>query len=233
MKIISISKIDFEKLLDNDFKENNMNKINFIAKTAFNTMQIIRKYNEESEIETFDKLNLERKKQLYKTVYAALNDKEITAKDLHKAWEKAKLEDGWTYGEKTDRKNKIHNCLIPFEKLNVFQRMKDDIFIEITKNLSLELFNEEKQTERKISIKKFLDLDRDEFDCYYYTIATKEEFQNILNDKNYYKLVFDNNHNKVKEAISSVKLEWDYSSEGLEGLEGTGVEYIIIAKKIN
>jgi hypothetical protein len=47
---------------------------------------------------------------------------------------KLKLKDNWEYGIKTDRKNKIHNCLVPFELLNYYQILKDIIFIDVVKS---------------------------------------------------------------------------------------------------
>ena len=106
-----------------------------MAKTAFNTMQIIRKYNREDDIETWDKLNYERKKQVRGTVNAVIENPYITAKEIHIKWENIKLKDGWKYAPATDRSKKLHACLVPFEKLNDYQKMKDDIFIEIVKNI--------------------------------------------------------------------------------------------------
>jgi hypothetical protein len=112
-----------------------MFKNEFMAKVAFNTMQVVRKYNNETDIETWDLLNEKRKIQVMKTVEAVLKNPEITACDMHDEWEKAKLDDGWTYAPVTDRKNKKHACLVDFELLNDYQKMKDDIFIEIVKNI--------------------------------------------------------------------------------------------------
>jgi len=117
-----------------------MNKKEFIGKVAFNVLQIVRKYNNEDQIENWNDLNQERKNQVLKTVEAVFNNPKITAYDMHDEWEKAKLDNGWKYAPVTDRSKKLHSCLVPFEALNIFQKMKDDIFIETVKQLiSLEV----------------------------------------------------------------------------------------------
>lgn len=124
----------FEDLI-NTLEVKRMYKKEFMAKIAFNTMQVIRKYNKENEIETWDCLNEERKVQVIKTVEAVIKNPDITAYDMHDEWKKAKIENGWSYAPVTDRKNKKHNCLVDFELLNDYQKMKDDIFIQIVKNI--------------------------------------------------------------------------------------------------
>jgi len=119
---------------------NKMNEKEFIGKVAFNVLQIVRKYNNEDQIENWNDLNQERKNQVLKTVEAVFNNPKITAYDMHDEWEKSKLDNGWKYAPVTDRSKKLHSCLVPFEALNIFQKMKDDIFIETVKQLiSLEV----------------------------------------------------------------------------------------------
>lgn len=106
-----------------------------IAKIAFNMIQVIRIYNNESDIENYDNLDYERKSQVMKTVDAVVENPYITAQDMHKEWADAKLFDGWRYGPETIRKEKLHNCLVPFEMLGTLQKLKDDLFIKIVKEL--------------------------------------------------------------------------------------------------
>jgi hypothetical protein len=42
---------------------------------------------------------------------------EILAELEHRCWNAERWLSGWTFGEKTDRSRKIHNCLVPYEKL--------------------------------------------------------------------------------------------------------------------
>jgi hypothetical protein len=110
-------------------------KIQEIAEIAFNLIQVVRKYNDESDIETWNDLNHERKTQVLKTVNAVLENPEITAKQMHFEWAKAKVDNGWKYAPETNRSKKLHSCLVNFEDLNVFQQMKDDLFNETVRQL--------------------------------------------------------------------------------------------------
>lgn len=110
-------------------------KIQEIAEIAFNLIQVVRKYNDESDIETWNDLNQERKTQVLKTVNAVLENPEITGKEMHTAWAEAKIYNGWKYAPVTDRSKKLHSCLVNFEDLNVFQQMKDDLFNETVRQL--------------------------------------------------------------------------------------------------
>jgi hypothetical protein len=49
----------------------------------------------------------------------------------HNAWMNDKIKYGWVYGEVKDEEAKTHPCIVPFEKLPVFQQKKDRLFCEI------------------------------------------------------------------------------------------------------
>ncbi|MCS7214937.1 MAG: RyR domain-containing protein [Thermodesulfovibrio sp.] len=58
------------------------------------------------------------------------------AKKLHEAWVKEKLEQGWKYGEVTDKNSKIHSSLIPYEELTEEEKEIDRMYVrEISKIL--------------------------------------------------------------------------------------------------
>ena len=42
---------------------------------------------------------------------------EAMAKNVHEIWAQARINQGWTYGDKRDDENKLHPCLIPYEEL--------------------------------------------------------------------------------------------------------------------
>lgn len=56
--------------------------------------------------------------------------------DQHNAWMKDKLENGWTYGEEKNVEKKKHPCLVPYNQLSEFQKMKDKLFIAIVDALN-------------------------------------------------------------------------------------------------
>ena len=59
--------------------------------------------------------------------YHILNP-DATPENSHEKWLKFKEEDGWTYGPIKDSEKKEHPCMVPYEKLNQFDRSKDYIF---------------------------------------------------------------------------------------------------------
>jgi hypothetical protein len=48
--------------------------------------------------------------------------------DLHQAWMKKKLADGWVYGKVKDPEQKTHPCLVPYDQLPKEQQLKDSLF---------------------------------------------------------------------------------------------------------
>ena len=42
---------------------------------------------------------------------------ERIAENVHEVWAKARMDEGWTYGEKRDDVHKKHPCLVPYDEL--------------------------------------------------------------------------------------------------------------------
>ena len=42
---------------------------------------------------------------------------ERLAENVHEVWAKARIDEGWTYGEKRDDIHKKHPCLVPYDEL--------------------------------------------------------------------------------------------------------------------
>lgn len=53
-----------------------------------------------------------------------------THEELHAAWSKSRLADGWVHGPVKDFATKRHPCLVPYAELPEAQRRKDAIFAE-------------------------------------------------------------------------------------------------------
>lgn len=66
-------------------------------------------------------------------VKAIIDNPNVTPADLHDAWSKERMDDGWVYGEVKDEDKKTHPCLVPYDKLPPHQRFKDHLFNNIVK----------------------------------------------------------------------------------------------------
>lgn len=53
------------------------------------------------------------------------------AKQIHDEWSREKINAGWTWGPVTDKANKIHRDLVPFEVLATTPELKDDIAYDV------------------------------------------------------------------------------------------------------
>ena len=42
---------------------------------------------------------------------------ERIAENVHEVWAKARMDEGWTYGGKREKKKKKHPCLVPYDEL--------------------------------------------------------------------------------------------------------------------
>lgn len=63
---------------------------------------------------------------------------ERLAEAAHKVWMDGKLRDGWKFGPVTVKDKKIHNCLIPYNRLNESDKESDrDMVRGIPKILAL------------------------------------------------------------------------------------------------
>lgn len=70
-------------------------------------------------------------------VQAYLDNPGITPERSHENWMKLKEEGGWVYGETKDPDKKTHPCMVPYSDLPPKQRVKDALFLNVIKALSL------------------------------------------------------------------------------------------------
>lgn len=106
------------------------NKKFSLEKLVFDLVNIVRKHNDEPDIEEYDNISVERKWQQLENIMKISVNSDITPEEEHKIWMKLKKKDGWKHGKKIDRENKIHDCLVPYEKLNDLQKFKDYLAIK-------------------------------------------------------------------------------------------------------
>lgn len=64
---------------------------------------------------------------------------EQTPKKSHEGWLAQKLAEGWKYGPVKDPVKKEHPCILPYDDLPAFQKLKDDIFIATVREVAAEI----------------------------------------------------------------------------------------------
>lgn len=57
----------------------------------------------------------------------------------HESWMKEKVDAGWVYGQVKDPVAKTHPCIVPYEQLPEFQKIKDYLFIAVVNALAWDL----------------------------------------------------------------------------------------------
>ena len=53
----------------------------------------------------------------------------------HDYWMAHKVADGWKYGKVKDEKKKTHPSIVPYEKLPLFEKQKDALFVAVIEAL--------------------------------------------------------------------------------------------------
>lgn len=61
----------------------------------------------------------------------------LTPEEMHGNWSRFKREHGWVYGDVKDPDEKTHPCLVPYDELPDEQRVKDDLFSNIVKAMTI------------------------------------------------------------------------------------------------
>ncbi|MBB0231795.1 hypothetical protein FOE67_20425 [Streptomyces calidiresistens] len=59
----------------------------------------------------------------------------VGPEELHEAWCRHRLADGWRWGPTKDPELKTHPCLVPYGELPAVQRVKDDLFLTVVRVL--------------------------------------------------------------------------------------------------
>lgn len=104
-----------------------------VAALASQIINAVRLVNGEDELESFDMLSAKEQTARAQNVKIVIDNPGLSQEAQHVEWVKLMIGLGWRWGEVTDRKNKIHNCLVSYEDLPFLQKLKDHLFIETAK----------------------------------------------------------------------------------------------------
>lgn len=77
----------------------------------------------------------EMRQSCIKGVAMVLANPDVSPQQLHEAWCKERLTNGWRFGEVFEPSLKIHPALRPWEDLPLAQRKTDDLFRAVVKAL--------------------------------------------------------------------------------------------------
>lgn len=66
-------------------------------------------------------------------VQRVIDNPSITDEALHDSWVETKRSQGWVYGEVRSDEQKHHPCMVPYNELPAYQRLKDALFRNIVK----------------------------------------------------------------------------------------------------
>jgi len=66
--------------------------------------------------------------------------------ELHGSWMQAYLEMGWVYGEKYDRRARVHPDLVPYAQLGQLEQDKDAVFVMLCEIARLYIYDQEAAT---------------------------------------------------------------------------------------
>ena len=109
---------------------------------AFMVHEMVRAFNYVAYAHGYDKnmkafldLDTQEKVRIIEAVKREAETPTANNEDSHARWMKARLEDGWKWGEKLDRANKIHPNLKPYKDLPASEKLKDTLFKSIVGEL--------------------------------------------------------------------------------------------------
>lgn len=62
----------------------------------------------------------------------------VTPQEHHEMWRRFKEAAGWKYGAEKDPLRKTHPCMVPYEELPEYQKVKNRVFLYIVMALTLD-----------------------------------------------------------------------------------------------
>jgi hypothetical protein len=90
-----------------------------------------------SLVVAWDHLSLESQELAVKAIEHIFENDLQTPEEFHNLWMEGKIDTGWTYG-KFSLENKTHPAILPYNELSDTEKLKDIIWIALTKTWKLE-----------------------------------------------------------------------------------------------
>lgn len=106
-----------------------------IAKVAHEANRRWCQINGDHSLPVWEECDIAHQTGLIRGVQFHIDNPDASETASHDNWMRQKLADGWVWGPRLDRENKIHPNLVPFDSLPKYQQAKDILFKNIVKSL--------------------------------------------------------------------------------------------------
>jgi hypothetical protein len=105
------------------------------AKLAHNLNNTLRGFLIEPPNVPWDELDEESKHRALVGVAFAAENPDLTPKECHAKWVETMANDGWRVGDNVDYVRKEHPSMVPYSQLPEPQKLKDQLFLAIVREI--------------------------------------------------------------------------------------------------
>lgn len=102
-----------------------------IAKVCHQANKAFCEANNDNSQKDWEQAEAWQRESAIKGAAFRINNPESGHDAQHNSWMEEKVNDGWVYGEVKDAEAKTHPCILPFDELPMYQKMKDGLFCSI------------------------------------------------------------------------------------------------------
>lgn len=111
-----------------------MMEVEVAARAAHEAIRTLQIQNGEPNVASpWETVGQDIKDSCFIGIERVINNPNISNEELHDSWIKTKERQGWKYGEVRSEADKLHPCMVPYEELPAFQRLKDAMFRNVVK----------------------------------------------------------------------------------------------------
>jgi hypothetical protein len=111
-----------------------MREVEMAARAAHEAIRTLQIENGEPNVASpWATVGEDIKESCFIGIERVIADPNITSEALHDSWIETKTAQGWKYGEVRNEADKLHPCMVPYQELPAFQRLKDAMFRNVVK----------------------------------------------------------------------------------------------------
>lgn len=113
---------------DNNIPDNGL--VNLASRAAWEASRAWCRGMGDDSHKAYDDLTTEEKAPVRESVIGILQGN--TPEQIHQSWMRRKVSEGWSWGMEKDEERKLHPALLPYGELAPEQRVKNDIWRDVT-----------------------------------------------------------------------------------------------------